>query len=101
MTMQILLSATVARDVLDNALAATWSGGPLSDEDMRALDAAQVLQPVTRYPNENAVPYPLIGSGVPSMQYGRSTLYSAADMTALTASDVIDAITLARRSAAA
>jgi hypothetical protein len=101
MTMQIELNAAVARAVLGDALAAMWSGGPLSEQDMRALDAAQVLQPLTRYPNENAVPYPLIGSGVPSMQYGLSTLYSAADLTALTASDVVDAIAQARRSAAA
>jgi hypothetical protein len=101
MAMTILIDATAARGVLGDALAASWSGGRLTENDLRALDDRQVLQPVVRYPNENAIPFPLIGASEPAMRYQSETFYSAADLVALTASDVVDAIVAGRQLAGA
>jgi hypothetical protein len=93
MALDIQLTAPIARNALAAALDTLgYTGGPLSVDDMRALDIAELLVPATRYP-ANSIPAPLMLSGIASTQYGSSsTTYFAADLLALDADAVVAAV---------
>lgn len=95
MAMKVSLTGRIIKPILGNAIAQanSWSGGPLHDVDLQALDAAGLLIPSERYPSN---------SSAPTTQHGSLlTMYDAADIEAGDADAFAAAIQSARLARAA